>query len=195
MVDQHIRRICVFCGSNLGRHDLYARAADELGRALAKREIELIYGGASVGLMRRVADAALSGGARVTGIMPRLLVDKGVSHDGLAELRVVESMGERKALMAEIADGFIALPGGIGTLEEVFEVLTMTQLGLHQKLCGLLDIGRYYDHLQRFVDHAVAEGFVKPEHRQALIIESSVEPLLDRLASTEVVKIDKWTDR
>ena len=172
-----MKRICVFAGSNSGASPEYLVAAAELGRTLAVRQLGLVYGGARVGLMGALADAALGGGAHVIGVMPEALVAKEVAHRGLSELRVVSSMHERKAMMADLADGFVALPGGLGTLEEFFEVLTWAQLGLHGKPCGLLDIDGYFDGLLKFLDHSVGEGFVKAEHRRMILTaEASAEP-------------------
>jgi uncharacterized protein (TIGR00730 family) len=178
-----MKRICVFAGSNLGARHEYSAVARELGRAFALRELGLIYGGARVGLMGAVADAVLAARGHVTGIIPEALVAKEVAHAGLSELRVVRSMHERKAMMADLADGFIALPGGWGTLEEFFEVLTWAQLGLHQKPCGLLNVEGYYDRLLSFMGHAVDEGFLKRENGAMVAVSSSPAALLDMLAT------------
>jgi len=178
-----MRRICVFTGSAPGTRDGYADAARDLGHELAARRIELVYGGAHVGLMGRLADAVLDRGGHVIGVIPEALVAREVAHQGLPDLRVVGSMHERKALMAELADGFIGFPGGLGTLEEVFEVLTWSQLGLHAKPCGLLDVFDYFRPLLVFLDHAVAEGFVRPEHRARLLTATAPAPLLDAFAA------------
>nr|MDQ3828277.1 TIGR00730 family Rossman fold protein [Candidatus Tectomicrobia bacterium] len=159
-----MKRLCVYCGSNPGSQPDYTEAARNLARVLVKRNIEVVYGGASVGIMGVLADAILAEGGHVIGIIPQALVDKEVAHRGLSDLRVVKSMHERKTLMAELSDGFIALPGGLGTLEELFEVLTWALLGLHQKPCGLLNIRDYYRSLIDFLDHAVAERFIKDVH-------------------------------
>jgi uncharacterized protein (TIGR00730 family) len=190
-----MKRICVFCGSSPGRSASYAAAASELGRLLAKRGIGLVYGGANVGLMGALANAVMDAGGDVIGVIPQSLVKYEVAHRGLPDLRVVASMHERKAMMAELADGFIAMPGGNGTLEEFFEVLTWAQLGEHSKPCGLLDIDDYYSHLLAFLDHAVEERFLRPEHRKMLVVESSPEAILDRLAAYRPPKIGKWIDR
>lgn len=174
------RRICVFTGSRHGARTEYADAAKQLGRELAARDYGLIYGGGNVGLMTVIADTMLEMKGHVTGVIPDSLVSKEVAHRGLTELRVVQSMHERKALMAELSDGFIAMPGGIGTLEEFFEVLSWAQLGIHEKPCGLLNVAGYYDPLIQFLDHGVAENFIKPQHRALLIVESESARLLDR---------------
>ena len=189
------RRICVFCGSNAGRRAVYAEAAVALGTALARDGIGLVYGGASVGLMGILADATLAAGGEVIGVVPRFLVDKEVAHRGLADLRVVTTMHERKALMAELADGFIALPGGIGTLEELFEVWTWAQLGQHDKPCGLLDIAGFYTRLIGFLDHAADEAFMRAEHRKMLIVEQDVERMLEAMASYAAPNVTKWIRR
>jgi len=176
-----MRRICVFCGSSPGRDPVYVEAAQALAAALAGRGIGLVYGGASVGVMGALADAALEQGGEVFGVIPEQLVDKERSHRGLSELHIVESMHERKALMGSLSDGFIALPGGLGTLEEFFEVLTWNQLGIHAKPCGLLNAGGFYDSLTSFLDHTVCEAFVPEAHRSFLLVEREVEPLLNAM--------------
>ena len=174
------RRICVFTGSRHGARSEYAEAAKRLGRDLVARNYGLVYGGGNVGLMTVIADTVLELNGHVTGVIPGSLVGKEVAHRGLSDLRVVDSMHERKALMAELSDGFIAMPGGIGTMEEFFEVLSWAQLGIHEKPCGLLNVAGYYDPLIQFLDHAVAEDFIKPKHRALLIVESESARLLDR---------------
>lgn len=190
-----MKRICVFAGSSSGRLASYRTVAEELGRTLAARELDLVYGGARVGLMGALANAALAAGGHVTGVIPAALVAKEVAHDGLTDLRVVGSMHERKALMAELADGFIALPGGWGTFEEFFEVLTWGQLGLHQKPCGLLNVQGYFDGLLSVVAHSVEEGFVRREYSPMISVSSSPGTLLDMLASYEPPMVEKWIDR
>ncbi len=185
-------RLCVFCGSNAGQDPVYLQTARTLGEALAASGIGLIYGGASVGLMGAVADAVLSKGGDVIGVMPQALVDKEIAHKGLSDLRVVGSMHERKALMAELADGFIALPGGLGTFEELFEVWTWAQLGYHRKPCALLNAGGFYDKLTDFLDDVVERGFVKPIHRAMLIVESEPAALIEAMRAYEPPKVDKW---
>ncbi len=185
-------RLCVFCGSNAGQDPVYIQTAHALGEALAVNGIGLVYGGASVGLMGAVADAVLAKGGHVIGVMPQALVDKEIAHKGLSDLRVVGSMHERKALMAELADGFIALPGGLGTFEELFEVWTWAQLGYHRKPCALLNAGGFYDKLTDFLDDVVERGFVKPIHRAMLIVESEPTALIDAVRSYEPPRVDKW---
>ena len=178
-----MKRICVFAGANCGTRGEYVTAAHELGRVLAQRQLGVVYGGARAGLMGALADAALSGGARVIGVMPEALMAKEIAHQGLSELRIVHSMHERKAMMADLADGFVALPGGWGTVEEFFEVLTWGQLEFHRKPCGLLNIHDYYGRLLSFVDHSVEEGFVKRENRSMISVSVSPNELLDRMAA------------
>ena len=176
-----MRRICVFCGSSSGTHPAYARAARALGTELAERRIDVVYGGGRVGLMGELAEAALQAGGAVIGVIPEALSVREVAHDQLTELHVVPSMHARKALMAELSDAFIALPGGMGTLEELCEVLTWAQLGIHGKPCGLLNVARYFDPLLALFDHAVREGFVRPEHRAILIDDVEPERLVERI--------------
>jgi uncharacterized protein (TIGR00730 family) len=185
-------RLCVFCGSNAGHDPIYLATARALGEAMARSGIDLIYGGASVGLMGAVADAALASGGHVTGVMPQALVDKEIAHRSLSDLRVVGSMHERKALMAELADGFIAMPGGLGTFEELFEVWTWAQLGYHKKPCALLNAGGFYDKLADFLDDVVERGFVKPVHRSMLIVESDPYALIEAIHAYEPPKVEKW---
>lgn len=190
-----MERICVFCGSNPGADPAYAEAAADLGRLLAGRGLTLVYGGGHVGLMGVLADAALAAGGLVTGVIPEALAAKELAHRGLTELKVVGSMHERKALMSELSDAFIALPGGIGTLEEWFEVWTWSQLGFQPKPCGMLNVAGYYDHLLAFLDHMTAERFLAPPHRSMAIVEDRVDRLLDRLASYQPPRAAKWIDR
>jgi uncharacterized protein (TIGR00730 family) len=190
-----VDRLCVFSGSSPGGHPDYVQAAEGLGRTLAGHGIGLVYGGAHVGLMGVVADAALDAGADVIGVIPQALVDREIAHTGLTELRVVGSMHERKALMADLSDGFIALPGGVGTLEELFEVYTWTQLGLHSKPLGLLDVRGYYGHLATFLDHAVAERFVTVEHREMLVVEQRTEAMIEAFRRWRAPVRSKWIDR
>jgi uncharacterized protein (TIGR00730 family) len=175
-------RVCVFCGSSPGNDPAYLAAARETGRTLAERGIGLVYGGASVGTMGEVADAALAAGGEVFGVIPQSLVDREVAHHGLTELRVVTTLHERKAAMASLADGFVALPGGAGTLEELFEVWTWAQLGLHTKPVALLDVQGFYQPLLRFLDHAIEQGFLSKGYESSLIVESTVPAVLDRFA-------------
>ena len=176
-----IRRVCVYCGSRPGVRPAYAEAARALGTLLAEAGIGLVTGGGRVGLMGAVADAVLDAGGEATGVIPQALLDREVGHERMTALRVVRTMHERKAAMADLADAFVALPGGLGTLEEIAEMLTWAQLGLHDKPCGLLDVDGYYAPLVAFVDHAVAEGFVGADGRAALVVESDPVALLDRL--------------
>jgi uncharacterized protein (TIGR00730 family) len=190
-----MKRVLVFCGSSPGRIPEYAEAAQDLGRLLAEKGLETVYGGASVGLMGAVADGALAAGGRVIGVIPNRLVQHEIAHAGLTELRVVETMHERKALMAELSDAVIALPGGTGTLDELFELFTWSQLGLHRKPLGLLDVADYWQPLLVFLQHAVNERFLRAEHLETLLVEQHPAALLDRLASYEHRAVDKWVDR
>ncbi|MCY1061535.1 TIGR00730 family Rossman fold protein [Nannocystis sp. SCPEA4] len=185
-------RLCVFCGSSPGHDASYLAAARNLGAVLARAGIGLVYGGASVGLMGAVADAVMSDGGEVVGVMPRSLVDKEIAHKALADLRIVGSMHERKALMAELADGFVALPGGLGTFEELFEVWTWAQLGYHRKPCSLLNVGGFYDKLADFLDDVVSRGFVKPIHRSMLIVEQDPDALIRAIRAYQPPVVDKW---
>ena len=184
--------ICVFCGSSPGNDPAYAAAAQRLGRTLAERDTTLVYGGGHVGLMGVVADAALEAGGEVIGVMPRSLVDREIGHTGLTKLHVVGSMHERKALMSELSDGFVALPGGNGTLEEFFEVLTWAQLGEHGKPCGLLNVAGYYDPLLAVFDRMVDRAFLKEEHRNLVLVEEDAKSLLERFEGYEPPKTVKW---
>jgi len=188
-------KICIFTGSRRGVLPEYADMAKQLARELVARGYGLVYGGGKVGLMNVIADSVLDLRGHVTGVIPNSLVSKEVAHRGLTDLRVVNSMHERKALMAELADGFIAMPGGIGTMEEFFEVLSWAQLGLHDKPCGLLNVGGYYDRLIQFFDYAVAQDFIKPKDRALLIIESEPGKLLDRFEQFLVAHSVKRFDR
>ena len=190
-----IQRVCVFCGSNDGARPEYLAAATALGQQLAARNIGLVYGGAGVGLMGAVADAVLAAGGEVTGVMPRSLVEREVAHAKLRDLRVVGSMHERKATMADLADAFIALPGGLGTLEEFFEVWTWAQLGEHAKPLGMLNVAGYYDPLLVFFDRLVSERFVLPEHRAMVLVEQDSAVLLSRFACYSPPVVSKWIDR
>ena len=185
-------RLCVFCGSNPGSEPSYLAMAQALGRILAQEKIGLVYGGGAVGLMGAVADAALESGGEVIGVIPQALMDKEIGHRGLADLRVVGSMHERKALMAELAGGFIALPGGLGTFEELFEVWTWAQLGYHRKPCALLNVAGFYDRLISFLDDVVERGFVKPVHRAMLIVEDEPATLIQAIRAYEPPVVDKW---
>jgi uncharacterized protein (TIGR00730 family) len=188
-------RVCVFAGSSAGSQPEYREAAQALGHALGERGIGVVYGGACVGLMGVMADAALAAAGEVIGVIPAALVAKEIAHRGLTDLRVVASMHERKALMAELSDAFIALPGGWGTLEEFFEVLTWGQLGLHHKPCGLLNVRGYFDGLLSFLDHTIEQGFVRREYRSMIAVADSPAALLDTLASYRPPIVEKWIDR
>lgn len=192
--NQTMNNICVYCGSSPGRLETYAAAARALGEALVARDLGLVYGGASIGLMGLVADTVLALGGRAVGVIPQGLARKEVVHRHLTELHVTQSMHERKTLMAELSDGFIAMPGGIGTFEEIFEIWTWAQLGIHAKPCGLLNVAGYYDALITFLDHAAAEQFLKPPHRALLMVEHQPLALLDRFASYQPPPIKKWLD-
>jgi uncharacterized protein (TIGR00730 family) len=188
-------RICVYAGSNPGRDPAYAAAAKDLARVLAARGIGVVYGGGKVGLMGILADTALAAGGEVIGVIPQDLVDREIGHHGLTELRVVGSMHERKALMAELSDAFVALPGGIGTLEELIEVYTWSQLALHDKPMGVLNVRGYYDALATLLDHAVDEGFLRTQHRAALHVAAEPGALLDAFEGWEPPRTGKWFER
>ncbi len=190
-----MKRVCVYCGSSPGKLPDYIESACELAQELVKRDIGLVYGGASVGIMGALADAVLDSGGDVIGVIPKSLVEKEVSHHGLTELKVVSSMHERKSVMADISDGFIALPGGLGTIEELFEVLTWSQLGFHQKPCAVLNVKQYYDSLSAFLDHAVAQEFIKDIHRNMLIVEEAPDRLLEIMTTYSLPLVDKWIGR
>jgi uncharacterized protein (TIGR00730 family) len=182
-----LRRVCVYCGSSLGTKPRYRACAEQMGGLLAQRRIALVYGAGNLGLMGAVADAALKHGGEAIGVIPQILVDLELAHQGLNDLRIVDTMHERKATMAQLADAFIALPGGMGTLEELAEILTWAQLDIHQKPVGLLNEGGYYDHLLSFLEHAVAEGFLRETHHDLLVVDDDPARLLDRLADRSAV--------
>ena len=186
--------ICVFCGSNAGGDPAYLQAAESVGRGLAQRGVRVVYGGGRVGMMGAVADAARAAGGEVIGVIPQAIFDLEIGHTGLDDLRVVGSMHERKALMAELSDAFIALPGGIGTLEELFEVYTWAQLGIHAKPLGLLDVAAYYQPLVAFLDHAVHERFLRSETRTLLAVSDDLDDLLAALETWQPVTLHKWID-
>jgi uncharacterized protein (TIGR00730 family) len=190
-----MRTVCVFCGSSPGSRPVYREVAEAFGRALAARGIELVYGGGRVGLMGALADAALASGGRVVGVIPEALLAREAGHEGLSELHVVASMHERKAKMADLSQAFVALPGGYGTFEEFCEVLTWSQLGIHPKPCGLLDVAGYYAPLLALFDRAVLEGFVTPANRELVLAETDPERMLDRLASARFVAGEGWISR
>jgi uncharacterized protein (TIGR00730 family) len=187
-----MKRVCVFCGSSVGAKPAYAEAARAMGRLIAKKGIGLVYGGGNVGLMGVIADAALEAGGEVTGVIPLALADREIAHTGLTDLRVVDSMHTRKAKMAELSDAFIAMPGGVGTFEEFFEAVTWTQLGLHRKPCGLLNVDGFYTPLERFIDQAVTEGFIRPVHRAVIVVDDNPERLLEALATIDLPNVPKW---
>jgi uncharacterized protein (TIGR00730 family) len=186
--------ICVFCGSNAGADPAYLGAAQTVGRGLAERGIRVIYGGAKVGMMGALADAARGAGGEVVGVIPRQMLDREIGHTGIDDLRVVGSMHERKALMTELADAFIALPGGIGTLDELFEAYTWAQLGIHAKPLGLLDVAGYFERLAAFLDHAVAERFLRAQTRDMLLVADDLDALLAALQAWRPTPVSKWMD-
>lgn len=190
-----MKRLCVFTGASSGSRPTYARAAEALAGAVAERGLTLVYGGTRVGLMGILADSVLNAGGEVIGVIPDGLFSKEVPHAGLTDLRIVKSMHERKHLMADLSDGFVAMPGGIGTLEELTEIYTWSQLGLHRKPCGLLNVDGYFDHLLQFLDHAVDEGFLKPNQRNTLIVRDEPGHLLNDFASYQPPLTGKWLDR
>ena len=190
-----MKSICVFAGSSAGTRQAYGAAAEALGGAIAARGCRLVYGGGRVGLMGVLADAALAAGGEVIGVIPEALMRKEVGHQGLTDLRVVQTMHQRKALMSELSDAVIALPGGLGTLEELFEILTWAQLGIHAKPCGMLNADGYYDDLLRFLGQTVGEGFVRREHRDMILAATEPEALLDLMAAYTPRYTAKWMDR
>ncbi len=192
-----MQRICVFCGSSPGANTAYLDTARALGQALVQNHTALVYGGASFGIMGELARAVLAAGGEVIGVMPEELMGKEIAFTGLSDLRVVETMAERKALMAELSDGFVALPGGYGTLEELFEILSISQLSKHEKPCGLLNVAHYYDDLLRFLDHAVDQLFVQPEHRAMVLVDEDPAALLDQFEAYQPPRLDKadWIRR
>ena len=190
-----INSICIYCGSSPGRLDAYASAAFSLAESLVSRNIRLVYGGASIGIMGMLADQVLKLGGQAIGVIPKALAHKEVAHNHLTELHVTQSMHERKMLMAELSDGFIALPGGIGTLEELFEIWTWAQLGFHHKPCGLLNVEGYYDSLIKFLDHVLAENFVKKHHHAMLIVETNPDALLDCYVNYQPPAVKHWVGK
>ena len=187
-----MRRLCVFCGSSVGNNSAYADAAEAMGALLAKRGIGLVYGGGHVGLMGVIAEAALKAGGEVIGVIPHALFEREIGHSGVTDLRIVDSMHTRKAMMADLADAFVAMPGGVGTFEEFFEAVTWTQLGLHRKACGLLNVAGFYAPLAAFIDQAVGEGFIKPIHRAAIVVDDNPERLLETLSTVKLPDVPKW---
>ncbi len=190
-----MKRLCVYCGSSPGRNPDYKLAATQMAHAMVKRDIDLVYGGASVGIMGQIADAVLEEGGGVIGIIPKALFAKEIAHTGITELREVGSMHERKSLMADLSDGFIALPGGLGTIEEIFEIITWSQLGMHQKPCGLLNVCHYYDKVIDFLDHAVSEQFIKATHRSTILVDECPDGLLEKFVAYNAPETTKWIDK
>ena len=190
-----LRSVCIFAGSSPGALGDYAQAARSLGRLLARRQVRVVYGGGAVGLMGEVAGAALQAGGEVIGVIPKFLVDREVAKADLSRLEVVDTMHQRKLRMFDLSDAFVALPGGLGTLEETFEMLTWAQLGRHRKACGLLNVAGYYDGLLQFLDHSVTQRFVRAAHRGLLQVGEDPEALLDAMAAAPPDIIDKWLDR
>ena len=188
-------RLCVFCGSSTGLDPAFASAARTLATELAARGIDVVYGGGNVGLMGIVADAALAAGGRVIGVIPHALVTRELAHQGLSEIHVVDSMHERKALMSSLSDGFIALPGGFGTLEEFCEAVTWTQLGVHAKPCGLLNVAGFYDGLLSFLEHALGEEFLRPTHREIVVSDADPIRLIARVTAWQPPAVARWIDR
>lgn len=195
MSSAKLTSVCVFCGSNPGNDPAYLAAAGRVGRSIAAHGYKLVYGGAEVGLMGAVADAALGAGGHVTGVMPKALVEKEIEHKGLSELHEVSSMHERKALMADLSDGFIAMPGGVGTLEEIFEIWTWAQLGHHRKPLAFMNIAGFYDPLGAFLDHQSDEGFVRKGHRDMAIFSDDVEEILNAFENYDAPQLQKWVER
>ncbi|MFC7166271.1 TIGR00730 family Rossman fold protein [Halospeciosus flavus] len=186
--------VCVYCGSSPGDRPEYLDAAREMGRTLAERDLTLVYGGGSVGMMGAVADAVLDHGGEAVGVIPEALDAREVTHQELSDLRVVDSMHERKQTMADLADGFAALPGGLGTLEEICEILTWAQLGIHRDPCGFLAVEDYFDDLVSFFDHATAQGFVSEDHRDLVLVADDPDDLLDRFEAYEPPEVPRWLD-
>lgn len=190
-----MQRICVFCGSSSGAYPIFKQAAESLGQALVNHQLALVYGGATVGTMGAIADAVMAAGGEVYGVIPRGLFGREVPHHHITQLDIVDSMHERKARMAELADAFITLPGGIGTFEEMFEILTWAQLGIHQKPIGLLNINGFYDKLLDFLDEAVSNGFVKPQHRELLVVKNTPDELVETVKKLRPPLVSKWMSK
>lgn len=190
-----MNKICVFCASNDGANPIYLETAEKVGIFLAEKNIGLVYGGGRVGLMGQIADTVMKNNGNVIGIIPKSLADKEVAHQGLTELHIVKSMHERKAMMADFSDGFIALPGGFGTFEELCEIITWAQLGFHEKPCGFLNVEGYYDPLIELFDKATKEKFIRPEHRELVLIESKIENLFERMTNYKPPVLEKWLDK
>ena len=190
-----MKNICIFCGSNSGNGTVYAEAARGMVRAIGDAGLGIVFGGGNIGLMGVVAEAALAAGVNVTGVTPRRLLEREMVHTGLTELHVVESMHERKVMMAELSDAFIALPGGMGTLDEFFEMVTLNQLGVQRKACGLLNVGGYFDQLRAFLDHAVDVRFVNPAHRDMIVLEDDPRRMIEKLRRWTMPQTSKWLDQ
>ncbi len=190
-----MKRICVFCGSNDGANPIYLETAETVGRFFVSNNIELVYGGGRVGLMGKIADTVLALGGNVIGIIPESLAIKEVAHKSLTKIHIVDSMHQRKALMAEYADGFIALPGGFGTFEEFCEIVTWAQLGIHRKPCALLNVGGFYDNLIAMFDHSAAENFIRGEHRKLVLVENEIGRLYELMINYRPPFIEKWLDK
>lgn len=189
-----MKRICVFCGSNGGNDPVYLNTAAEVGEFLAANSIELVFGGGRVGLMGRIADAVMANGGTAIGVIPESLAIKEVAHEGLTDLHLVDSMHERKAMMAELSDGFIAMPGGFGTFEEFCEIVTWAQLGIHQKPCALLNVNGFYDHLIALFDHSARQSFIRDEHRDLVLVETEIGRLFESMKNYQPPVIEKWID-
>lgn len=187
-----MRSVCVFCGSSTGKNSIYKGAAIKLGRLMPEKGLTLVYGGGNIGLMGEIAQSVIQNGGKAIGVIPQFLVEKELVYDKLTEIRVVETMHERKAIMADLADAFIAMPGGFGTLEETVEVLTWAQLGLHEKPIGLLNIDGYFNHLNDFFKHMIVEGFLQGEYKDLLLVRKDPNALLDSLSTFKMPQIDKW---
>lgn len=190
-----MKRICVFCGSNSGNDPLYSETAVTVGKFFAEQNIELVYGGGRVGLMGKIADTVMANGGKVIGIIPKGLSDREVAHQGLTELHIVDSMHTRKALMAELSDGFIALPGGVGTFEEFCEIVTWAQLGIHTKPCALMNVGGFYDAFITMFDYSMEQGFIRPQHRALVLVESEIEKIYSLMKDYRPPVIEKWLDK
>ncbi len=188
-----MRRVCVYCGSNTGNRPAYAAAARELADVLVRHELELVYGGADKGIMGILADTVLELGGKVHGVIPKMLTDREIAHQGLTELHVVASMHERKTMMAALSDGFVAMPGGFGTLEEIVEIITWGQLRFHDKPCGLLNVDGYFDHLLAYFDHANKEGFLRRENRDMLLVDNDPAGLIQQFERYTAPHVEKWT--
>lgn len=189
-----MRRVCVYCGSNSGLRPVYAEAARDLAATLVRHELELVYGGADKGIMGVIADEVLALGGKVHGVIPQMLIDKELAHQALTELHVVSSMHARKSMMAALSDGFIAMPGGFGTLEEIIEIITWGQLRFHDKPCGLLNVDGYFDSLLTYLDHASAEGFLRSENRRMLLSDHDAAGLIQQFERYTAPRVEKWTD-